>query len=74
MAKFEVTVYNEEVREKIKEGEHHSRFTDDWADFHYIEVDADSESQARVKAEDRYPTDQGFVIDSVQKSIQHDYE
>ncbi len=74
MAKFEVTVYNEQVREKIKEGEHHHRFTDDWADFHYIEVDADDESKARVKAEDRYPSEQGFVIDSVQKNIQQDYE
>ena len=74
MAKFEVTVYNEEVRQKIKEGEHHYRFTDDWADFHYIDIDAADESQARKRTEDRYPADQGFVIDSVLKSLEHDFE
>ncbi len=74
MAKFEVTVYNAQVREKVKEGEHHSRFTDDWADFHYIDISADSESQARQRVEARYPSEQGFVIDGIQKSPQSDYE
>ena len=74
MAKFEVTVYNKEVREKVKEGERHSRFTDDWADIHYIEIDASDENQARNRAEARYPSDQGFVIDSIQKSLEHDFE
>ncbi len=74
MAKFEVTVSNAQVREKIKDGEHHSRFTDDWADFHYIDIDAPDESQARVRVEARYPPEQGFVIDSVQKSLAADYE
>lgn len=74
MAKFEVTVYNQEVRQKVREGEHHSRFTDDWADFHYIEINADSEIQARSRAEARYPKSQGFVIDSIQKNPSLDYE
>mgnify|MGYP001333393959 CR=1 FL=1 len=74
MSKFEVTIYNEEVRQKVKDGEHHSRFTDDWADFHYIEIDAPNESQARERAEERYPSKQGFVIDSVLKSLEHDFE
>lgn len=74
MAKFEVVVYNEEVRKKVKEGERHPRFTDDWADLHYILIDASDESQARNRAEVRYPADQGFVIDSILKSLEHDFE
>ena len=74
MAKFEVIVYNEEVRQKIKDGEHHRQFTDDWADFHYIEIDADNEKQARFKIVARYPPEQGFVIDSVHKNIMQDYD
>ena len=74
MAKFEVTIYNEEVRKKVMQGEHHQRFTDDWADFRYIEIDAADESQARARAEDRFPADQGFVVDSVLKSLEHDFE
>lgn len=65
MAKFEVTVFNKEVREKVNEGEHHRQFTDDWADLHYIEIEASNESTARERAESKYPDNQGFVIDSV---------
>lgn len=66
MAKFEVIVFNKQVREKVNEGEHHPRFTDDWADLHYIEIEASNVSVARERAEAKYPNDQGFVIDSVQ--------
>lgn len=31
MAKFEVAIYNAEVRQKVADGERHRRFTDDWA-------------------------------------------
>ena len=51
MAKFEVIVYNKAVRDKVKEGERHRQFTDDWADLHYIEIDASNETNARERAE-----------------------
>ncbi len=63
MAKFEVAVYNAEVRQKVADGEHHSRFTDDWADMHYIEIEVDNEEQARAKIEVMHPSVQGFVFD-----------
>ena len=66
MAKFEVIVYNKAVREKVKEGERHRQFTDDWADLHYIEIDANTETNARERAESQYPSSKGFVIESVQ--------
>ena len=58
----------------MEDGGHHEHFTDDWADIHYIEIDASDENQARNCAEARYPSDQGFVIDSIQKSLEHDFE
>ncbi len=67
MAKYEVTVYNTEVRKKVEAGEHHDHWEDDWADFRYIDVRAENEDKARAQVEDRYPPDQGFVIDSVIK-------
>ena len=63
MAKFEFTVYNAEVRQKVVDGERHKRFADDWADLHYIEIEADNEEQARAKIEVMHPSVQGFVID-----------
>ncbi len=65
MPKYEVTVYNREVRQTVEDGGHHQHFTDDWADFRYIEIRAANEDQARARLEDRYPAKQGFVIDSV---------
>ncbi len=65
MAMFEVTVYNKEVREKVEIGEHHRQYSDSWADFQYIEIDAPDEKAARAKAEEKHPSSQGFVIDDV---------
>jgi len=67
MAKFEAAVYNAEVRQKVADGERHKRFTDDWADMHYIEIGADNEEQARSKIEVVYPSVQGFVLDNIMK-------
>ncbi len=63
MAKFEFTVYNAEVRQKVADGEHHKRFADDWVDLRYIEIEADNEEQARALVEVMHPSVQGFVID-----------
>ncbi len=65
MAKFEFAVYNAEVRQKVADGERHSRFTDDWADLRYIEIEADNEEQARALVEVMHPSVQGFVIDEI---------
>ncbi len=67
MAKFEITIYNKEVREKVEAGEHHRQFPDTWADFQYIEIDAPNEEQARARIEEMHPSVQGFVIDDIRK-------
>ncbi|MCH8237790.1 MAG: hypothetical protein IIC06_06400 [Proteobacteria bacterium] len=74
MAKFEVTIYNMRVREKVEQGEHHPRFKDDWADFRYVEFHADTEKRVRAMAEDRYPPDEGFVIENIQKNEDGKFE
>ncbi len=74
MAKFEVTIYNIQVREKVEQGEHHPRYKDDWADFRYVEFHADTEQRARAIAEDRYPPDDGFVIENIQKNEDGKFE
>jgi len=65
MANFEFAVYYAEVRQKVADGERHKRFTDDWADMFYIEIEADNEEQARALVEVIYPSVQGFVIDEI---------
>ncbi len=63
--KFEVVVYNKEVRRLVEQGDSHSVLNDSWADPHYIEVNADSEAEARAKMEKKHPPEQGYVIESI---------
>jgi len=67
MLTFEVIVYNEKVRERLREGEHHKILSDDWADSHYIEIKADDENGALAKVEMRYPERDGFVVEDVSR-------
>jgi hypothetical protein len=60
--KFEFAIYNEQVRQAVKQGEHHKFFKDEWQNQHFIEIDAFSEKDATGRIRGRYPEDQGFVI------------
>lgn len=65
MLTFEITIYNEEVRDLVSKGESHKTFTDDWGDSHYIEYKAEDEAGAIAKCLHRYPAEDGFVIEAV---------
>ena len=65
MPTFEIAVYNQSVREKLKLGERHRELKDDWADIHYVEIEAEDIAAARRKAEGKFPQDRGFVIEDV---------
>ncbi len=68
MPKFEVAVYNADVREAVKLGDRHKEFEDDWADTHYIDIQAENEDKARARAAVKYPESRGFVIVDVTES------
>lgn len=65
MAKFEVGIYNEEVRQLAREGRRHRDLSGDWADVHYYDVEADDSEAARAKMLRKYPAERGYVIESV---------
>ncbi len=62
---FEVAVYNREVRALVKENRSHDFYEDHWADTQVRDVLADSEREAQSLAEERFPADDGFVIERV---------
>lgn len=68
MPTFEVAVYNQEVRDCVRNGDRHRDLSDDWADTHYIEFRAESESQAKASATRKYPSNRGYVIESVHEA------
>jgi hypothetical protein len=65
MPVFEITVFNQAVRDKLKAGERHREFKDEWADPHYVEISAQDEPDVRRKAAAKFPAEQGFVIVAV---------
>ncbi|PHS78833.1 MAG: hypothetical protein COB59_05075 [Rhodospirillaceae bacterium] len=65
MHTYEITIYNKTVRELVHDGESHKRYTDDWADSHYIEFEANSEAEAVEKCGRKYPGHDGFIIEQV---------
>ena len=66
--RFEVALYNAEVRRLVYDGDHHRDLTDDWSSTHYVEIRAASALEARRKIEQRYPRDRGFVIEAVNQA------
>ena len=65
MAKFEVAIYNAEVRKCVQFGDRHRQLNDDWADIHYIEISARDEPAARALIEGKYPADLGYIVDAI---------
>ena len=65
MPTYEIAIYNEQVREAMRQGDRHKTFSDDWADTHYIDFTGDSEDDAIAKCRRKYPEDEGFVIEQV---------
>lgn len=65
MLTYEVVVYNEQVRAKVRDGDHHRTFSDDWGDSHYLEIKADDEDAAKLKVRTKYPVEDGFVIEGI---------
>lgn len=65
MPKFEVGIYNEEVRARAREGLRHRDLSSDWADIHYYDVEAEDSGSARAKMARKYPAERGYVIESV---------
>jgi len=65
MPKYDVGVYNQQVRDTIAEGDRHPRLDDKWADIHYFEINAPSAEAARKKTATSRPPWQGYVIESV---------
>ena len=62
---FEVSIYNKEVRSLVKENQSHSFFDDSWADLQIRDIMAKNESEARRLISERFPADDGFVIESI---------
>lgn len=64
---FEVAIYNKDVRALVKQNESHTYFDDDWADVQVRDVVARDEGEARSLIAERFPPDDGFVVQAVHR-------
>ena len=62
---FEVSIYNKEVRSLVKDNQSHSFFDDFWADSQIRDIMAKNKSEAKRLISERFPPDDGFVIESI---------
>ena len=62
---FEVSIYNKIVRSLVKENQSHHYFDDQWADMQIRDVIAHDEIEAWKLIAERFPPDDGFVIEEV---------
>ena len=65
---YEVSIYNREVRSLVKQNQSHLFFDDQWADKHIHDVVAMDEDRARLLIVERFPPDDGFIIEDVVQS------
>ena len=62
---FEVSFYNKEVRSLVKQNQSHLFFDDQWADRQVHDVVALNEKHARKLIFERFPADDGFIIEDI---------
>ncbi|MBL4693176.1 MAG: hypothetical protein JKY92_07595 [Magnetovibrio sp.] len=60
-----VTFYNKTVRALVKDNQTHPTYEDHWGTAHTQDVAAMTESEARSKLLQRFPAQEGFVIERV---------
>lgn len=66
--KFEVAIYNQEVKDLVAKHHKHEFLNDVWAERNYIEIEAASMEEAKKTAKRRYPKNQGYVIEEVMQT------
>jgi hypothetical protein len=62
---FTFSIYNSKVRAAVKENQSHLLLGDHWADSQVHEVVARNESEALSMIAERYPPEDGFVVETL---------
>ena len=71
LIKFDVGIYNQEVRDYVAQNKAHKELSNNWAEINYIGVEAKTEAEARAQMEKRYPKAKGFVISSIKATKEY---
>ncbi|MCF8474320.1 MAG: hypothetical protein K9G26_06440 [Emcibacter sp.] len=70
---FEVSIYNEQVRELDKLNKEHPNFSRDWARLHFLSYEARDENDVIQQVRRRHPERKGFVIDKIVEIKEYEF-
>lgn len=73
LKRFEISIYNQQVRELDRENKDHPNFARDWAHLHFLTYEAESEAGAIQQVQKRHPERKGFVIDKIVEIKEYDF-
>lgn len=62
MNEYEITIYNQEVRDCVQDNKRHPQFDSGWADQRFLMIEAKDADNARKIIRRRHPERKGFVI------------
>ncbi|MCK5424889.1 MAG: hypothetical protein KAI89_05920 [Emcibacter sp.] len=62
MKTFEITIYNEEVRESVRTERTHPNYDDGWADQRFLQIEGKDLDDVKETIKRRYPKRRGFVV------------
>ena len=62
---FEATLYHQDVRSAVDDNRHHAFFSDHWANVKVRGLLAQDENEAYQLLSERYPPEEGFVIEDL---------
>jgi|TARA_A100001518_G_C1224238_1_gene70827 hypothetical protein len=62
---YQVGIYNKRIRDNIRNGDDVDPAEAAWEEVHYFDIKAESEEDARKKAQFEHKPEKGFVIDCV---------
>ncbi|PCI33575.1 MAG: hypothetical protein COB54_04585 [Alphaproteobacteria bacterium] len=71
--RFEVSIFNQQVREMSKQNKDHPNFNSDWAHLQFFTFEGETEEEALQKIRLKYPERKGFIIDKIVEVLEYEF-
>ncbi len=63
--RFEVSIYNQHVRELDEQNKNHPNYSSEWAHLHFLTFEGENEDDIIRQVRKKHPERKGFIIDKV---------
>ncbi|MCF6214940.1 MAG: hypothetical protein L3J58_02080 [Emcibacter sp.] len=73
LKRFEVSIYNEQVRELDKQNKSHPNYNREWAHLHFLTYEAETESDVIDMVRKKHPERKGFIIDKISEVKEYEF-